>query len=104
MKYYLTSQKYAHCNPNLTADEIDQIDKAYLGKLRTVCSIEVWLPVEIKKPKRYTGAVMRRGGSIIVDIPDLLNWAFFKKAIGVPALMVTSMKPNYPKLVIIKDL
>ncbi|MCT7890816.1 MAG: hypothetical protein N4Q15_02920 [Lactobacillus crispatus] len=44
MKFYLTSQKYANSNPNLTAYEIDQISKAYLGKLSNVCTVEVWLP------------------------------------------------------------
>lgn len=102
MKFCLTSQKYAHGNPNLTAYEIDQISKAYLGKLSSVCTVEVWFPSKIKKT-RYTGTGMRRGGSIVINIADLSNLQCFRKMLGKSYFMVASMQPGYPKLVI-KDL
>ncbi|KWU06473.1 hypothetical protein AEL96_02985 [Lactobacillus crispatus] len=102
MKFYLTSQKYAHSNPNLTAYEIDQISKAYLGKLSTVCTVEVWLPSKIKKTK-CAGAGICRGGSIVINIADVPTLQFFRKMLGKSFLMVALMQPDYPKLVI-KDL
>nr|DAX91897.1 MAG TPA: hypothetical protein [Caudoviricetes sp.] len=102
MKFYLTSQKYANSNPNLTADEIDQISKAYLGKLSTVCTVEVWLPSKIKK-KKCAGAARYHDGSIIITVTDLLNLQFFRKMLGKSYFVVVSMQPGYPKLVI-KDL
>lgn len=102
MKFCLTSQKYAHGNPNLTAYEIDQISKAYLGKLSSVCTIEVWLPSKTKKTK-YTGAGIRRGGSIIINVADVPTLQSFRKMFGKYFLTVALMQPDYPKLVI-KDL
>lgn len=102
MKFYLTSQKYAHGNPNLTAYEIDQISKAYLGKLSTVCTVEVWLPSKIKKTK-CAGAGICRGGSIVINIADVPTLQFFRKMLGKSFLMVALMQPDYPRLVI-KDL
>lgn len=102
MKFCLTSQKYAHGNPNLTAYEIDQISKAYLGKLSSVCTIEVWLPSKAKKTK-YTGAGICRGGSIVINIADVPTLQCFRKMLGKYSLMVVFMQPEYPKLVI-KDL
>lgn len=102
MKFYLTSQKYAHSNPNLTAYEIDQISKAYLGKLSNVCTVEVWLPSEIKKTK-YAGASICRGGSIVINVADVPTLQSFRKMLGKYSLMVVFMQPDYPKLVI-KDL
>lgn len=102
MKLYLTSQKYAHSNPNLTAYEIDQISKAYLGKISTVCTVEVWAPSKIKKA-RYTGTARYHDGSIIITITDMLNLQFFRKMLGKSYFIVVSMQPDYPKLVI-KDL
>lgn len=102
MKFYLTSQKYAHGNPNLTAYEIDQISKAYLGKLSTVCTVEVWLPSKIKKTK-CAGAGICRGGSIVINIADVPTLQSFRKMLGKYSLMVVFMQPDYPKLVI-KDL
>lgn len=102
MKLYLTSQKYAHSNPNLTAYEIDQISKAYLGKISTVCTVEVWLPSKIKK-KKCAGAGIRRGGSIIINVADVPTLQSFRKMFGKYFLTVALMQPDYPKLVI-KDL
>lgn len=102
MKFYLTSQKYAHGNPNLTAYEIDQISKAYLGKLSTVCTVEVWLPSKIKK-KKCAGAGICRGGSIVINVADVPTLQSFRKMLGKYSLMVVFMQPDYPKLVI-KDL
>lgn len=102
MKLYLTSQKYAHGNPNLTAYEIDQISKAYLGKLSNVCTVEVWLPSKVKKA-RHTGAVMYHNGSIIITVTSLPTLQCFRKMLGKSYFMVASMQPSYPKLVI-KDL
>ena len=102
MKFCLTSQKYAHGNPNLTAYEIDQISKAYLGKLSSICTIEVWLPSKIKKTK-CAGAGICRGGSIVINVADVLTLQSFRKMFGKYSLMVVFMQPDYPKLVI-KDL
>lgn len=102
MKFCLTSQKYAHGNPNLTAYEIDQISKAYLGKLSTVCTVEVWLPSKIKK-KKCAGAGICRGGSIVINVADVPTLQSFRKMLGKYSLMVVFMQPDYPKLVI-KDL
>lgn len=102
MKFYLTSQKYANSNPNLTADEIDQISKAYLGKLSNVCTVEVWLPSKIKKTK-CAGAGIRRGGSIVINVADVPTLQSFRKMFGKYFLTVAFMQPDYPKLVI-KDL
>lgn len=102
MKFYLTSQKYANSNPNLTAYEIDQISKAYLGKLSNVCTVEVWLPSKIKKTK-YAGDGIYRGGSIVINVADVPTLQFFRKMLGKSFLMVALMQPDYPKLVI-KDL
>lgn len=102
MKLYLTSQKYAHSNPNLTAYEIDQISKAYLRKISTVCTVEVWLPSKIKK-KKCAGAGICRGGSIVINVADVPTLQFFRKMLGKSFLMVALMQPDYPKLVI-KDL
>lgn len=102
MKFYLTSQKYANSNPNLTANEIDQISKAYLGKLSTVCTVEVWLPSKIKK-KKCAGAGICRGGSIVINVADVPTLQCFRKMLGKSYFMVASMQPSYPKLVI-KDL
>ena len=97
MKFYLTSQKYAHGNPNLTAYEIDQISKAYLGKLSTVCTVEVWLPSKIKKA-RHTGAVMYHNGSIIITVTSLPTLQFLRKMLGKSCFVVISRQPSYPKL------
>ena len=102
MKFCLTSQKYAHGNPNLTAYEIDQISKAYLGKISTVCTVEVWLPSKIKK-KKCAGAGICRGGSIVINVADVPTLQFFRKMLGKSYFMVALMQPDYPKLVI-KDL
>lgn len=110
MKFYLTSQKYAHGNPNLTAYEIDQISKAYLGKISTVCTVEVWLPSKIKKTK-CVGAGICRGGSIVINIAGVPTLQFFRKMLGKSYFMVISRQPSYPKLsipgypkLVIKDL
>lgn len=103
MKFYLTSQKYANSNPNLTAYEIDQIHKAYLEKLCTVCTVSVWMPLKFKNT-RNTGTAKYHSGSIIISDADLLDLQTFKKLLGKPYFIAsTNGTRNYPKLVI-KDL
>lgn len=102
MKFCLTSQKYAHGNPNLTAYEIDQISKAYLGKLSSVCTIEVWLPSKTKKTK-YTGAARCHDGSIMISDTELLRPHMLRKLLGKPFDVIVEANEDYPK-VVVKDL
>ena len=103
MKFYLTSQKYANSNLSLSNIQIDQISKAYLPKLRSVCTVTVWMPSPSKiKNSRYTGVARCHDGSIMISDTELLRPHMLRKLLGKPFDVIVEANEDYPKVVVLE--